>query len=285
MRIVRAVPRLPRRARDSHKGTYGHLLTIGGAPGLTGAPALAAMAALRAGVGLSTIGCPRAVQPVAASLSPCVMTLPLPDTPGGCLSHAALAPALRFSARCRAVVVGPGLGRDPDTADFVSSFLTSVEAATVVDADGLNHLAGRVEVLRDAPGSFVITPHPREAGRLLGLPASSPVPGDRTRAVADLAKLTGGVAVLKGHRTLVCDGRRLYENTTGNPGMATGGTGDVLSGIIGALLAQGLEPFDAAVLGVFVHGRAGDLAAKALGEVSVIASDLIDFLPGAFRGR
>ena len=282
MKAVRAVPRLPRRARDSHKGTYGHVLTIGGSPGLTGAPALAALAALRSGAGLSTVGCPRAVQPVVAGLSPCVMTLPLPDTPGGCLSHAALAPALRFSARCRAVVLGPGLGRDPDTGEFVRSFLSSIEAATVVDADGLNHLAGRAEILRDGPGSFVVTPHPHEAGRLLGLPASSPVPKDRRKAVADLAALTGGVAVLKGHGTLVCDGKRMYENRTGNPGMATGGTGDVLAGIIGALLAQGMEPFDAAVLGVWVHGRAGDRGAKRLGEVGLIASALLEELPGAF---
>jgi len=286
VRIVRTVPRLPRRPRDAHKGTFGHVLTIGGSPGLTGAPALAALAALRSGAGLSTVGCSRAVQPVVASYSPCIMTLPLPDTTGGCLSHAALAPALRFSTRCRAVVVGPGLGRDPDTAEFVRSFLASVEAATVVDADGLNLLAGRAEILREAPGEFVVTPHPVEAGRLLGLPKTSPAPTDRRKAVADLAALTGAVVVLKGHRTLVCDGKRLYENRTGNPGMATGGTGDVLSGVVAALLAQGLEPFEAAVLGVCVHGRAGDLGARRLGEVSMIASDLLDYLPTAFqRGR
>jgi NAD(P)H-hydrate epimerase len=211
------------------------------------------------------------------------MTLPLPDTPGGCLSHTALAPALRFSARCRAVVVGPGLGRDPDTGEFVRSFLASVEAATVVDADGLNHIAGRAELLHGAPGSFVVTPHPHEAGRLLGLPPSAPVPKDRRKAVSDLALLTGGVAVLKGHRTLVCDGSRLYENRTGNPGMATGGTGDVLAGIIGAAMGQGLEPFEAAVLGTWVHGRAGDLGARKLGEVGLIASDLLDHLPAALK--
>ena len=197
------------------------------------------------------------------------------------LALAALAPTLRFSSRCRAVVLGPGLGRDPDTGEFVRSFVTSVESATVVDADGLNLLAGRAGALKSAPGSFVITPHPAEAGRLLGLPASAPIPKDRKKAVRDLVALTGAVAVLKGHGTLVCDGDRLYENRTGNPGMATGGTGDVLAGVIAALLAQGLEPFEAAVLGVFVHGRAGDLAAKEVGEVSLVATDLLDFLPDA----
>jgi NAD(P)H-hydrate epimerase len=282
MRIVRSVPRLAPRARDAHKGIFGHVLVLGGSPGLTGAPALAALGALRSGAGLATVGCSRAVQPVVAGHSPCIMTLPLPDTAGGALSHAALAPALRFSSRCRAVVVGPGLGRDLDTGEFVRSFVSSVESATVVDADGLNLLAGRAESLKSAPGSFVITPHPGEAGRLLRLPASAPIPKDRRKAVADLAALTGSVAVLKGHRTLVCDGERLFENRTGNPGMATGGTGDVLAGVIAALLAQGMDPFDAAVLGVAVHGRAGDLAARAMGQVSLIASDLLDHLPAAF---
>ena len=281
MKMVRSVPRLPRRARDAHKGDFGHVLVLGGSPGLTGAPALAALGALRAGAGLATVGCARAVQPVVAGYSPCLMTLGLPDTAGGALSHAGLAPALRFSSRCRAVVLGPGLGRDHDTGEFVRSFVTSVESATVVDADALNLLAGHAESLREAGGTFIVTPHPGEAGRLLGLTASAPIPANRRKAVEDLAALTGGVAVLKGHRTLVCDGKRLYENRTGNPGMATGGTGDVLAGVIGALLAQGMEPFDAAVLGVRVHGRAGDLAARRLGETALIASDLLDFLGAA----
>jgi hydroxyethylthiazole kinase-like uncharacterized protein yjeF len=283
MKIVTSVPRLPRRPRDAHKGSFGHVLVLGGSPGLTGAPALAALGALRAGAGLATVGCSRAVQPVVAGYSPCLMTLGLPDTAGGALAHAGLAPALRFSSRCRAVVLGPGLGRDPDTGEFVRSFVTSVESATVVDADALNLLAGHAESLREAEGTFVITPHPGEAGRLLGLTASAPIPKDRRKAVEDLAALTGSVAVLKGHRTLVCDGKRLFENRTGNPGMATGGTGDVLAGVIGALLAQGLDPFDAAVFGVRVHGRAGDLAARRMGETAVIASDLLEYLGAALR--
>jgi hydroxyethylthiazole kinase-like uncharacterized protein yjeF len=285
MRAHRTVPRLPPRPRDAHKGTFGHVLVLGGSPGLTGAPVLAAEAALRSGCGLATIGCPRAVQPVVASRTTCAMSLALPDTPGGALSHAALAPALRFSSRCRAVVLGPGLGRDSDTGDFVRSFLASVESATVVDADALNLLAGHDEALRGAEADFVLTPHPVEAGRLLGLPASSPVPTDRRAAVAALAERTGAVVVLKGHRTLVCDGARLHENRTGNPGMATAGTGDILSGMIAALLAQGLPAFDAAVLGAHLHGKAGDIAARAVGEVSLIATDLLASLPAAFRGR
>jgi hydroxyethylthiazole kinase-like uncharacterized protein yjeF len=278
VKIVRTVPRLPRRPRDAHKGRFGHVLVLGGSPGLTGAPALAALGALRTGAGLATVGCGRQAQPVVAGHSPCLMTLGLPETPGGGLARGALAPALRFSSRCRAVVLGPGLGRDPDTGKFVLSFVTSVEAATVVDADGLNLLAGRADCLRDAEASFVITPHPGEAGRLLGCPPSAPIPADRRRAVEDLAALTGAVAVLKGQGTLVCDGRRLYRNDSGNPGMATGGTGDVLAGMIGALLARGLDPFDAAVLAVHAHGRAGDLAARDRGEHSLIATDLLDHL-------
>ncbi len=282
MRRIRSVPRLKKRPKAAHKGTFGHVLTIGGSPGMTGAPVLAATAALRSGAGLSTVGCPRATQPVIASLTTCAMSLALPDTPGGALSHTALAPALRFSSRCRAVVLGPGLGADPDTGEFVRSFVTSVESDTVLDADALNHLPGHADELRYDPGAFVLTPHPGEASRLLGEDARSPAPADRRKAVEDLAVLTGQVIVLKGHRTLVCDGTRLYENTTGNPGMATGGTGDVLSGVIGALLAQGLPPWDAAVLGVHVHGLAGDLAVRSVGEVSLLATDLLDALPAAF---
>ncbi len=285
MRKVTAVPRLTKRARDAHKGSFGHVLVLGGCPGLTGAPVLAAEAALRAGAGLATVGCPRAVQPVVAARTTCAMSLPLPDTPGGALSHTALAPALRFSARCRAVVLGPGLGRDGDTAEFVASFSTSVEATTVVDADGLNALAGRAELLRDAAGTFILTPHPVEAGRLLGRDTRSTAPRDRRAVVEELHALTGAVIVLKGHRTLVGDGGRLYENLTGNPGMATAGSGDVLSGVIAALVGQGLPPFEAAVLGAWVHGRAGDLAARRTGEVSLIATDLVESLPAAFRSR
>ena len=145
MKRVTRIPRLPLRAREAHKGVFGHALVIGGSPGFTGAPALAGLAALRSGAGLATVGCPRAVQGVVAGFSPCLMTLGLPDTPGGSLAHAALAAALRFSSRCRAVVLGPGLGRDHDTGEFVRSFVASVESAAVVDADGLNLLAGHAE--------------------------------------------------------------------------------------------------------------------------------------------
>jgi len=285
MRRVTRLPRLPPRARDSHKGDYGHVLVLGGSAGLAGAPALAGLGALRGGAGLATVGCPRGVQPVVAGFSPCLMTLGLPESRTGALSHAALAPALRFSSRCRAAAIGPGLGRERETGEFVRSFLASVESTVVVDADALNLLAGNEEILRSAHGSFVLTPHPGEAGRLLGLPPSDPIPKDRRRGALDLATATGAVVVLKGHRTLVTDGKRLFENRTGNPGMATGGTGDVLAGVIAALLAQRLDPFDAAVLGVALHGRAGDLAARRTGQVSMIATDLLDALPGALRAR
>ena len=283
MKVTRKVPRLPRRDRDSHKGDFGHVLVLGGSTGMTGAPVLAALGALRSGAGLATVGCPRGVQPVVAGYSPCLMTLALPDNAVGALTQAALNPALRYTTRCRAAVIGPGLGRDGDTGKFVRSFLTSVEAATVIDADALFLIAGHAETIRKVDGAFVITPHAREAGRILGLPNTSPVPTDRRRAVAELAEMTGAVAVLKGHRTLVCDGRRIYENRTGNPGMATGGTGDVLAGVIASLMAQGVEPYDAAVLGVHVHGRAGDFAAGEVGEAALIATDLLDSLGAAMR--
>ena len=185
-----------------------------------------------------------------------------------------------------ALALGPGLGRTPGTTEFVARLYREVKQPMVVDADALFALAERKELLREAAGPRILTPHPGEFARLTG---TKPTSDDRSRtqAAGELASASGIpsapiVLVLKGHHTVITNGTEFALNQTGNPGMATGGTGDVLTGVITALLCQGLAPFDAARLGVHLHGRAGDLAVRMLGQVSLIASDLIDYLPAAF---
>lgn len=252
---------LPPRPRDGHKGTFGTVLVVAGSPDMLGAAILCATAALRGGAGLVQVCVPPALQPHVAAAQPCATTLPR--------TVAALQAAL---ARADAVVVGPGLGPGPATRALVRTVLRHARAPVVLDADALNALAPlRRPLATRAP--VVLTPHPGEAGRLLGSDAAA-VQEDRAGALAALVASSGGVVVLKGHRTLVGDGDRTFENRTGNPGMATGGSGDVLAGLLGALLAQGLPVYDAACFGVHVHGRAGDKVARRLGETGLIASDL-----------
>lgn len=282
--LVRKTPRLPPRARASHKGDYGRVLVVGGSRGMIGAPALAANAALRSGCGLAVVAVPDAIQLAVATLAPCATSLPLPATRRGLIAGRAvkqLAGALR---RADVLALGPGLEASADGVRLVRHLLTSFRGPIVLDADGLNNACRASRSLCSRAGPLVLTPHPGEATRLLkALQIRVDPIVDRGTAAWRLAQRTRSVVVLKGHRTIVTDGRRLYVNTTGNPGMATGGTGDVLTGVTAALIAQSLDPFDAAVLAVFVHGRAGDLAARRLGEGSLVATDVIDALPEAFR--
>jgi NAD(P)H-hydrate epimerase len=182
------------------------------------------------------------------------------------------------------LAAGPGLGHGHGVSAVIEWLVTQTAAPLVLDADGLNAIRGRAGLLRGAPGPRVLTPHPGEFARLIGSDIRS-VQADRQTLAVRFAAEHGVVLLLKGHGTIVTDGRRMFQNTTGNPGMATGGTGDVLTGLIAALLGQGLEPFAAAQLGAWWHGRAGDLARDELGEVCLIASDLLDYLPRAWRGR
>jgi hydroxyethylthiazole kinase-like uncharacterized protein yjeF len=274
-------PALSPRARDSHKGTFGRVLAVAGSPAMTGAAVLCAEGAVRGGAGLVTLGIPARIHPWVASRALCWMTLPLPDTADGALAAAAAGPVLEFLARCEAFALGPGLGLHPETGEFVREAVEEAPVPAVVDADGLNPLAGRLEVLRRAKAPRVLTPHPGEFARLAGV-STRKVQEDRRGAAEALARKTGAVVVLKGRGTVVSDGRRTYVNDTGNPGMASGGVGDVLTGVIAALLAQGLEPMAAAALGVRVHGRAGDLAAGRVGEVSCCAADVLEALGPAF---
>lgn len=282
-------PRLPPRDRTGHKGDYGRALLVGGSRGMTGAIAMAGMAALRGGAGLVTLAVPRTVQDVVASYHPAAMTLGVADD-GDRFSRAAIERLLAAVKNASALALGPGLGRSADLTDLVERLYRDVRQPMVVDADGLNALAESPTGLAQPGGPRILTPHPAEFARLFGgeLKASDVATDeqDRIHFAGELVRRdpsANTVVVLKGHRTVIADAKRHAVNTTGNPGMATGGTGDVLTGLITALLCQKLDPWDAARLGVYLHGKAGDLAAEEFGEVSLIATDLIDFLPAAFR--
>jgi NAD(P)H-hydrate epimerase len=257
--LVDTVPELPRRPRDGHKGTFGTVLVVAGSHGMLGAAILAARGALRGGAGLVRCALP------AELMAPFTVAVPSATT----LDRGALDQST--FAQVQAIVCGPGLSTSREARRLVDAVLLA-DVPALLDADALNVLAP----LATAGGTLrraILTPHPGEAGRLLGTD-SAHVQRDRAGAARVLAARSGGVVVLKGARTLVTDGERLYENATGNPGMATGGSGDVLAGLIGALCAQGMAPFDAACLGVHVHGRAGDLVAERLSEPGLCAEDL-----------
>lgn len=277
-----ALPCLPPRLPESHKGDFGFVLIVGGSTGMTGAMALAGAAALRSGAGLVQIATPRACQPIVASFEPSYMTAALEHDAAGRISLAARDQLSQLAEKATVVACGPGLGRSEELTELVGWLYTHLKQPAVFDADALNALAKRPQVLGRPGGPRVLTPHPGEFQRLAGEDRRLPR-GEAERRAAELALQCGAVIVLKGHRTLITDGQQQFHNTTGNPGMATGGTGDVLTGITAALLAQKLSPLDAARLATHLHGLAGDLAAAELGQVSLIASDLLRYLPRAFQ--
>lgn len=264
---------VPARAASTHKGTYGHVLVVAGSRGKTGAAGLAAVGALRSGAGLVTVGTPASSVPVVAALGAEFMTLPLSETPDGVLAAAAADVALATTHDVTAV--GPGIGTGPDAAAFVEQMLRRATGPLVLDADAISVLAGRAGLLAGtAERPVVVTPHPGELARLTGRTATE-IQGDRLGAASAVAERHGVYVVLKGHRTILAapDGR-LAINTTGNPGMATGGSGDVLTGMVAAWLAQLHDPWAACRLAVYLHGAAGDLAAGAHGEAGIIAGDI-----------
>ena len=274
---------LTERPPDGHKGTFGHLYAIAGSRGFAGAAKMVGEAACRSGVGLVTLGVPDPLGHVVASDLLETMTMRLPATPDESIAAAAVAPALAFAQNKEAVALGPGLSQHPETQQFVVEFVRQCEAPLVVDADGLNALSEDLGVLSVAAAVRVLTPHPGEMARLCGT-TSAQVQQDREGTARAFAESHGCTVVLKGHRTVVAgaDGR-VFVNTNGNSGMATGGTGDILTGLLGGLMAQGMEGMDAALLAVYVHGLAGDLAAEAWTERGMVASDLIGEIPEAWR--
>jgi ADP-dependent NAD(P)H-hydrate dehydratase len=281
--IVTRMPELAPRRPESNKGDYGRVLVVAGSRGMSGAAILCGVAALRGGAGLVRLAVPADVLPVVASGNPCYMTASLPCDEQGRLDARAAKELPTLLRANDVAAVGPGLGQSEGTMACVLAALAS-PTALVLDADGLNVLKGDTGWLRGRSAPLVLTPHPGEFARLIREEIAT-VQKRREELAAHFAATHGLVLVLKGHVTLVTDGKRLYRNTTGNPGMAKGGSGDVLTGLIAALMGQGLDPFAAAQLGVYLHGLAGDFARESLGEVSLIATDLIDYLPDAFTDR
>ncbi len=273
----------PPRDAAAHKGTYGHLLVVAGSAGKSGAAALCAMAGLRVGAGLVTLAAPEGLHDTLAARHSEVMVEPLPQTARRALARAAL-PRLRALLEGKtAVALGPGLSTDEETVEVVRALAAEVRLPMVVDADGLNAFAGRLPLLAQAPGPRILTPHPGEAGRLLGI-ARETLMRDRLAIVPGVARTQGLHLVLKGARTLVADPKgSVAINPTGNPGMASGGTGDVLTGMIGGLVARGVEPGLAARAGVYLHGLAGDLAMRAEGPEALVAGDLLAQCGAAIR--
>ena len=272
-----------RRPATAHKGNFGHVLVVGGSRGMVGAACLAAQGALRAGTGLVTLAVPRSLQDVAAAKLTEVMTSGLPEIPDGAVGREALPVVTSLLGNKAALATGPGLGRHPETAALVRELVRTASCPVVLDADGLNAFANEGARLAERVAPLVVTPHPGEMGRLMGK-SPAEIEADRIGNATEAARAWGAVVVLKGARTVVASPNGyLGINTTGNPGMATGGSGDVLTGVIAALLAQGLDPFRAAAAGVYLHGRAGDLAAVETGEMGLVAGDLLRFLPTACR--
>lgn len=278
-------PPLPERPEDGHKGTFGRVLLLGGSVGMSGSIALAAKAALRSGSGLVTAAVPQSIQAVVAGFDPCYLTIGLPCHANGEIESRSLTDVGQLVERYDAIGIGPGLGQSPAAVQMVRSVLWRARCPVVMDADALNVCAAwgiLEEADRPRPASLVLTPHPGEFARLTGL-TTAQIAADRERSAAAFAARHDVIVVLKGAGTVVTDGQRLFVNDSGNSGMGTGGTGDVLTGILTSLLGQGLAPLEAAALAVHVHGLAGDVAAEQLSELAMTALDVLEQLPAAWR--
>ena len=276
------LPAIPRRPADGHKGTFGKVIVIGGSIGMSGAVSLASVSALRTGSGLVTAAIPRAIQNVVAGYEPCVMTIGLKDDPEAGLSEVSEETIVSLIEGRDALAIGPGLGKGSAAARLVESLLRLAKCPLVVDADGLNLAAEACLFSRERQCPCVITPHPGEFARLTGRSILD-IEKHREEIAQEFAEAHSLVVALKGPGTIVTDGDRLFRNTTGNSGMGTGGSGDVLTGVVVSLLGQQLPAFEATALAVHAHGLAGDVAAEQFTERGMIASDLLKCLPEAWR--
>lgn len=272
---------LPQREPWAHKGSAGNVLVIGGSVGMTGAAAMAALSALRVGAGLARLAVPGSLHDILEIKATEVVTRPVEETDARSFAAVGLREALQWAGESECIAIGPGLGRHPETMRALLEVLPEIAAPLIVDADGLNALAEKPEVFESLSGPVVITPHPGEMSRLLGKNVAE-VQGDRIAAAEEAARRFRAIAVLKGARTVVSPPEGgSFINSTGSAAMASAGMGDVLTGAIAGLIAQGLRPADAAVLGVFLHGLAGDLAAAERGGPGILASDVQERLPSA----
>lgn len=264
---------LPNRRLDAHKGDFGKILLLAGSVGYTGAPVLSALGALRAGAGLVFLGVPESIYQIAAMklIEPIVFPLPQQD---GMLSQEALPRILEKASSMDAVLIGPGLGCSAATEEIVCQVLSAYPGPVVLDADGINLMGKHKDILRGRTSPTILTPHAGEFQRLTGRK-----PENRLESAVQAAEDLGVILVLKGHETIVTDGATAYINHTGNPGMAVGGSGDVLAGMIVSLLGQGIPPLQAAACGVWLHGAAGDLCAKELGQYGMLPTDMVQVLP------
>lgn len=269
---------LPKRPTNSHKGTFGSVLTIAGSTDYRGAATLASLSALRTGAGLSVLATAKSVIPEQNALE--VIYKGLNETASGSIASNAIDQVREEIPKHNAVIVGPGLGSDSDTVSFVQKILPLIDKPAIVDADGLNAIAKNTSIF-PRNKQFVLTPHPKEFSRLIGM-STEDIQANRIESALKGARLFDAVIVLKGAHTIIAaPSGEVFINPTGNSGMATAGAGDVLSGIIGGLLAQGLTPLDAAVAGTYIHGLAGDIAQKQIGEVGFLAGDISHFVPSA----
>ncbi|MCZ6679994.1 MAG: NAD(P)H-hydrate dehydratase [Candidatus Poribacteria bacterium] len=275
---------LPPRYTYSHKGTYGRVFVVAGSTGMTGAAALASEAALRVGAGLVTLGTPKSLNAILEIKLTEVTTLPLPETAEGSLALDAKSGILEFIERTSSILaIGPGLSQHPETVELIHSFLRENDCPMVIDADGLNALSQSKELLPSLPPQTVLTPHPGEMTRLIG-GTTAEVERDRIGVAQRFAQEYGVMLVLKGAPTVIAGGNgEVWINSTGNPGMATGGMGDVLTGMIAGLMAQEMPSYEAAVLGVYLHGLAGDIAAESVGQHGLMAGDVLDAVPEAIE--
>ncbi len=277
---------LPERPIDAHKGTFGHLFVLAGSVGLTGAAILACSAAMRAGCGMVTLGCPESLNTICESNLIEVVTVPLPQTDARTLDYASADSVFSIinKRKCSALLVGPGLGRHERTTKLVGDIVKHSPVPLIIDADALNALAeSSPDILSQAQKPVVITPHPAELSRLIGVSVQD-IQHDRPKYAIQCSSLFNVVTILKGHNTIICDtDLNLYVNPTGNNGLATAGTGDVLAGLTGSFIAQGLSPVNAACTAVYAHGKAADLLGHFIGARSMIASDLIKYLPDVLR--
>ena len=278
-----AIKKFPKRQTEAHKGDFGHVLVIAGSAGYTGAAYLASQAAIRSGSGLVTLAMGRSLYEILATKLVEVMVKPFFETKDYSLSLLAEREIATFSEKCNVALIGPGISQNKETQHLVRNLIPKLNKPIVLDADGINALAGHVEVLKALKAPIVLTPHPGEMSRLIGKDITE-IQNNRKDIAQTFATEYNSVLVLKGHNTIVANpSGEIYLNQTGNVGMATGGVGDILAGMIASFMGQGCDAFTASMLGVYFHGLAGDLAVKEKGVLSLIATDILEKIPEVLK--